>query len=271
MNSRGPLSNDAGDADPVAGAPSRDGQQLHVTMMPLSELLRHVPDRQVPMPNTATHVIDEYIIQESLQPFAISYVADVLEDGQSGLRVGVESPTASSPDTGERRNTAPARATARAAKTESTQIPASNPTLEPVLSPLVALAAAISQDPIPTMDPNLAVIPVPSPPLIPIPITRATAEQTPRLRVLGRRHVPTSTRPPLLRIKPPRSWTVDEVAHYIQRLPGCAKYAEEFRGQLIDGEALFLLNEHHLVNAMSLKLGPAVKICAVIRSLRETL
>lgn len=74
---------------------------------------------------------------------------------------------------------------------------------------------------------------------------------------------------PVLPSKNPRTWTVQEVADYIQDLPGCTDYAEEFRSQEIDGQALLLLKEDHLMTAMNIKLGPALKICAKINSLRE--
>ncbi|KAH6931786.1 hypothetical protein HPB50_000384 [Hyalomma asiaticum] len=74
---------------------------------------------------------------------------------------------------------------------------------------------------------------------------------------------------PALPVKNPRSWTVQEVADYIQELPGCTDYAEEFRSQEIDGQALLLLKEDHLMTAMNIKLGPALKICAKINALRE--
>ncbi|KAH8039233.1 hypothetical protein HPB51_005479 [Rhipicephalus microplus] len=74
---------------------------------------------------------------------------------------------------------------------------------------------------------------------------------------------------PALPVKNPRSWTVQEVADYIQDLPGCTDYAEEFRSQEIDGQALLLLKEDHLMTAMNIKLGPALKICAKINALRE--
>lgn len=45
--------------------------------------------------------------------------------------------------------------------------------------------------------------------------------------------------------------------------------AEEFRSQEIDGQALLLLTEDHLVSTMNLKLGPALKLHAHINSLKE--
>lgn len=67
----------------------------------------------------------------------------------------------------------------------------------------------------------------------------------------------------------PLKWTVQEVVDFIHGLPGCADYADEFRSQEIDGQALLLLKEDHLMTAMSMKLGPALKICACIKSLKQ--
>lgn len=51
--------------------------------------------------------------------------------------------------------------------------------------------------------------------------------------------------------------------------PGGQDVAEEFRSQEIDGQALLLLTEDHLVSTMNLKLGPALKLCAHINALKE--
>ncbi|KAH9510355.1 hypothetical protein Btru_042876 [Bulinus truncatus] len=66
----------------------------------------------------------------------------------------------------------------------------------------------------------------------------------------------------------PGKWTVTEVYEFIQSMPGCREYAEEFRSQEIDGQALLLLKEDHLMTAMNIKLGPALKICSKINSLK---
>ncbi|XP_032683181.1 polyhomeotic-like protein 2 isoform X2 [Odontomachus brunneus] len=66
----------------------------------------------------------------------------------------------------------------------------------------------------------------------------------------------------------PIKWTVNEVCDFIRGLPGCADYAEDFAIQEIDGQALMLLKEDHLMSAMSIKLGPALKIVAKIDSMR---
>ncbi|XP_041378510.1 polyhomeotic-like protein 2 isoform X2 [Gigantopelta aegis] len=67
----------------------------------------------------------------------------------------------------------------------------------------------------------------------------------------------------------PAKWTVSEVYEFINSLPGCASYADEFRSQEIDGQALLLLKEDHLMSAMNIKLGPALKICAKITSIKD--
>lgn len=61
---------------------------------------------------------------------------------------------------------------------------------------------------------------------------------------------------------------VNEVCDFIRNLPDCADYAEDFAIQEIDGQALMLLKENHLMSAMSIKLGPALKIVAKINSMR---
>ena len=55
-----------------------------------------------------------------------------------------------------------------------------------------------------------------------------------------------------------------DVVNFIENLQGCEDYADDFKLQEIDGQALMLLKADHLMNAMSIKLGPALKICAQI-------
>ncbi|KAF7226917.1 polyhomeotic-like protein 1 isoform X1 [Nothobranchius furzeri] len=67
----------------------------------------------------------------------------------------------------------------------------------------------------------------------------------------------------------PAQWSVDEVCKFISSLQGCEELAAHFLSQEIDGQALLLLREEHLISTMNIKLGPALKICASINSLRE--
>lgn len=65
-------------------------------------------------------------------------------------------------------------------------------------------------------------------------------------------------------------WTVKEVCTFVADLLGTDEYNEDFTSQEIDGSALILLKEKHLVNAMNMKLGPALKIVAKVQSLLST-
>ncbi|XP_064803761.1 polyhomeotic-like protein 1 isoform X1 [Oncorhynchus masou masou] len=67
----------------------------------------------------------------------------------------------------------------------------------------------------------------------------------------------------------PVHWGVEEVCRFISSLQGCEDLAAQFLSQEIDGQALLLLREEHLISTMNIKLGPALKICAFINSLRD--
>ncbi|XP_015254348.1 PREDICTED: polyhomeotic-like protein 2 [Cyprinodon variegatus] len=68
----------------------------------------------------------------------------------------------------------------------------------------------------------------------------------------------------------PGRWNIQEVYDFISSLPGCLEIAEEFRSQEIDGQALLLLKEDHLMGTMNIKLGPALKIFAQISMLKDS-
>uniref|UniRef100_A0A673JE35 Polyhomeotic-like protein 2 n=1 Tax=Sinocyclocheilus rhinocerous TaxID=307959 RepID=A0A673JE35_9TELE len=68
----------------------------------------------------------------------------------------------------------------------------------------------------------------------------------------------------------PTKWNVHEVFEFIRSLPGCQEIADEFRAQEIDGQAMLLLKEDHLMSAMNIKLGPALKIFARINMLKDS-
>ncbi|XP_015917235.1 polyhomeotic-like protein 2 isoform X2 [Parasteatoda tepidariorum] len=71
--------------------------------------------------------------------------------------------------------------------------------------------------------------------------------------------------------KLPSSWSVQDVFEFIKDTPGCSDYADTFRSQEIDGQALLLLKEDHLMTMMCMKLGPAVKLISVINGIKEEL
>ncbi|XP_073512133.1 polyhomeotic-like protein 2 isoform X2 [Phyllobates terribilis] len=67
----------------------------------------------------------------------------------------------------------------------------------------------------------------------------------------------------------PTKWNVEDVYEFIRSLPGCQEISEEFRVQEIDGQALLLLKEDHLMSTMNIKLGPALKLYARISMLKD--
>ncbi|XP_072264187.1 polyhomeotic-like protein 3 isoform X3 [Pyxicephalus adspersus] len=108
---------------------------------------------------------------------------------------------------------------------------------------------------------------------IPAPMTtrlRRQSEREQELRLLQTRHTPSPSLIPPDTQTEPSLWTVEDVWAFIHSLPGCHDIADEFRTQEIDGQALLLLKEDHLMSTMNIKLGPALKICARINSLKET-
>ncbi len=90
-------------------------------------------------------------------------------------------------------------------------------------------------------------------------------------------HSPTkpSSKSPTLNIdmttNNPLKWSVTQVCDFVKSLPGCSDYVEDFQLQEIDGQALMLLKADHLMSAMAIKLGPALKICSAIDAMREEL
>ena len=69
--------------------------------------------------------------------------------------------------------------------------------------------------------------------------------------------------------KVPKLWNVQEVFEFISSISGCAAYAEEFRAQEIDGEALLILREESFAKIKNMKLGPAAKICMRLDQMRS--
>ncbi|XP_026222610.1 polyhomeotic-like protein 2 [Anabas testudineus] len=89
---------------------------------------------------------------------------------------------------------------------------------------------------------------------------RVPAVQEPELPLLPHGFLPSD----------PGQWNIEDVYEFISSLPGCLEIAEEFRSQEIDGQALLLLKEDHLMGTMNIKLGPALKIFAQINMLKDS-
>uniref|UniRef100_A0A3Q3W6A2 SAM domain-containing protein n=1 Tax=Mola mola TaxID=94237 RepID=A0A3Q3W6A2_MOLML len=55
-------------------------------------------------------------------------------------------------------------------------------------------------------------------------------------------------------------WSVQQVANFVETLPGCEEQSKLFRDEQIDGRAFLLLTQQDIVRILSIKLGPALKI-----------
>ena len=66
----------------------------------------------------------------------------------------------------------------------------------------------------------------------------------------------------------PSEWDAEEVAEFL-RLQGFTDYADSFQEYEINGQSMFLLKEHHLLEKFSMKLGPALRLLDTISRLRH--
>ncbi|XP_061147925.1 polyhomeotic-like protein 2b isoform X1 [Syngnathus typhle] len=107
----------------------------------------------------------------------------------------------------------------------------------------------------------------PAPP--PAPVQRQPSRASSEPEVLGGIDASPALCQPFLP-NDPTKWNVEEVYEFICSLPGCQEIADEFRSQEIDGQALLLLKEDHLMSTMNIKLGPALKIFARINMLKDS-
>uniref|UniRef100_A0A3B4BHF1 Polyhomeotic homolog 2b (Drosophila) n=1 Tax=Periophthalmus magnuspinnatus TaxID=409849 RepID=A0A3B4BHF1_9GOBI len=103
-----------------------------------------------------------------------------------------------------------------------------------------------------------------------LPYPGASSPLSPHTSPSQHLHVGSSALPHGLLPSDPGQWNVDHVYDFIRSLPGCLDIAEEFRSQEIDGQALLLLKEDHLMGTMNIKLGPALKIFAQISLLKDS-
>uniref|UniRef100_A0A1Q3G1G5 Putative polycomb group protein scm/l3mbt tumor-supressor in n=1 Tax=Culex tarsalis TaxID=7177 RepID=A0A1Q3G1G5_CULTA len=66
----------------------------------------------------------------------------------------------------------------------------------------------------------------------------------------------------------PLRWSVDEVATYVERFPGCGLVGGQIREEQINGAAFLSLTQDDLVKYLDVKLGPAIKLYNRIIHLR---
>ncbi|CAL8148102.1 unnamed protein product [Orchesella dallaii] len=60
------------------------------------------------------------------------------------------------------------------------------------------------------------------------------------------------------------NWNVEEVCQFVATIDLCKDYVEIFRENSIDGTSLPLLTEEHLMTAMNMRLGPALKFRSTV-------
>ena len=63
-------------------------------------------------------------------------------------------------------------------------------------------------------------------------------------------------------------WTVEDVSEFLTSL-GYEAYIDKFVEHEIDGRALSLVQDHHLLMTMKLRLGPTLKICEHINAIKS--
>ena len=66
----------------------------------------------------------------------------------------------------------------------------------------------------------------------------------------------------------PADWNCDEVYQFVKLVAGI-QIAQLFKSQEVDGSALTLIRDDHLVNTMQIKLGPALKIMSKFNELKS--
>uniref|UniRef100_A0A182PIV4 SAM domain-containing protein n=1 Tax=Anopheles epiroticus TaxID=199890 RepID=A0A182PIV4_9DIPT len=69
--------------------------------------------------------------------------------------------------------------------------------------------------------------------------------------------------------KNPLNWTTDEMARYIEQLPGCEEYAKKIRQEEITGRSFLSFTQADLIDYLGVKMGPAIKIYNRIIRLRQ--
>merc|ERR1719384_1636361 len=225
-------------------------------------------------PQVLTHVIDGHIIKESSQPFPVSPskkrsangMSKTINDLEKMLDKDIEASSLSAPvrrksekddKSAPPNSTAPIKrgpgrppgsnnkASEQNGKAKSTGEPPekkSKPDKESV-APLTN-GSSLNKPP-----------PAPTPTSTPAPPTQPPAPLTAIVKEKDN----------------PLKWNVSQVCDFIKNLPGCSDYVEDFAVQEIDGQALMLLQADHLMTAMSIKLGPALKICQEVKSLKDEL
>eukprot|EP00092_Neocalanus_flemingeri_P011857 GFUD01012787.1.p1 GENE.GFUD01012787.1~~GFUD01012787.1.p1 ORF type:complete len:643 (-),score=122.96 GFUD01012787.1:406-2157(-) len=222
--------------------------------------------KAVVKPQVLTHVIDGHIIKESSQPFPVSPtkkrsangMSKTINDLEKMLDKDIEASSLSAPvrrKSEKDDKSAPPNTTAPTKRGPGRPPGSNNKTSEqtgkvkPTGEPPEKKSKPDKESVAPLT--NGSSLNTPPPPPLPLP-------------------TPPLISPTIVKNNPLK-WTVSQVCDFIKNLPGCSDYVEDFAVQEIDGQALMLLQADHLMTAMSIKLGPALKICEQVKQLKDEL
>ncbi|CAB1351161.1 unnamed protein product [Coregonus sp. 'balchen'] len=267
------LSSSAMEAGPCPPSPSPSpspSPALSVPRMGGGQGERAPPPQAVVKPHVLTHLIEGFVIQEGAEPFPVS--GPVKEP--AGEDLAMDNPDASQPETVNTatvlkceycKSFAPARqfrgtkrfCSLTCSKRTSSEIASAKIAGRPLPVKVMCRSESSRSDDVSSCEEEE------DDPMSLSPASSSSCHQPPpTLRLEG------SAAPHFLPGSPAQ-WSVEEVSQFISSLQGCEELAAHFLSQEIDGQALLLLREEHLMSTMNIKLGPALKICAHINNLRD--
>merc|ERR1719186_599545 len=242
-----PTSTDSSDTG-LAPAPKAGDPSLVLGPKPTEPGLTPSTPKAVVKPQVLTHVIDGHIIKESSQPFPISSKSDPPKGRRKSDQKEVTPPAPNGTvPTGLTTNGTNGTANNGSAKRGPGRPPGSTKNI-------------LDQQKVDSKGKPVGGEP---------PEKKQKSEKdivAPLTNANDREEVTT----PVVKDNPLK-WNVLQVCDFIKNLPGCSDYAADFALQEIDGQALMLLKADHLMSAMAIKLGPALKICSQISLMREEL
>ena len=223
--------------------------------------------KAVVKPQVVTHVIDGHIIKESCQPFPVNPVSGTVR------RKSEKNEDNKQTNTGTKRG--PGRPPGSTNKATA-NVKSFNEPVEKQIKSKEDAAQKIDL-PVPSSTPKSSQMQTSTqqqPPSFDIP-QEQLSQNSLHLPVQNISHPEVANKPQASNVSiirgNPLKWSVTEVCEFVKSLPGCAEYVDDFAQQEIDGQALMLLKADHLMTAMSIKLGPALKISSHIDQLREEL
>jgi len=215
-----------------------------------------VPPKAVVKPQVLTHVIDGVKIKESSTPFPVSPTKTPIKrkSEKDDVKTTTTPPVSSAAPAPPPNTTVPVkRGPGRppgSSNNKNNQNNDKNKSVGGVLPTVEPPEKKLKSD-----KENSAVTPLINAPLTPQNNPKEPVKEPPSLISSPKNN--------------PLKWNVQQVCDFIKNLPGCSDYVEDFALQEIDGQALMLLGAEHLMSAMSIKLGPALKICEQVKVLKD--